>query len=206
MIYGFEQLHELLARPTTGFVTARNEQIQLSDDSRLFLTAWNHWRGDRLLPRRADMDITMIARLMPRVVLLEISGPERMIFRLAGGEVEQYLGQRLQGRDYVAMAESSRQERRARLMWHVVNQPCAAVNVYRASDPDGTSRLIQFCGAPVLADEPGAPVQLLAVASNLRRLGWGESGVPYDPNAAGLCLIDIGAGGPDLDPEMGLAS
>jgi hypothetical protein len=198
VIYGFEQLHDLLARPTTGIVTACNEQVQLSDDSRLFLTAWNRWRGERLLPRRADMDITMIARLMPRVVLLEIFNAERMVFRLAGGEVEQYLGQRLQGRDYVTMVEPDQQERRGRLMWHVVNQPCAAVNIYRASDPDGTSRLIQFCGAPILADEAGAPVQLLAVASNLRRLGWGEGGVPYEPSAAGLCLIDIGAGRPEV--------
>lgn len=198
MIYGFEELHDLLARPTTGFVTARNGQVQLSDDSRFFLAAWNRWRGERLLPQRADMDITMIARLMPRVVLLEIFSAERMIFRLAGGEVEQYLGQRLQGRDYVAMAEAGQQERRGRMMWHVVSQPCAGVNIYRASDPDGTSRLIQFCGAPIMPDEPGAPVQLLAVASNLRRLGWGEGGVPYEPSAAGLCLIDIGAGTPDV--------
>lgn len=201
MIYGFEQLHDMLARPMAKIVTARNEHVQLSDDSRQFLAAWNRWRGDRLLPRRADMDLTSIARLMPRVVLLEISGPERMTFRLAGGEVEQYLGRRLQGHDYLAMAAPDRQQRRATLMWRIVNQPCAAVNVYRASDPDGAPRLIQFCGAPILADEPGAPIQLLAVASNLRRLGWGEGNMPYEPNATGLCFIDIGAG----LPAIGLA-
>lgn len=198
MIYGFERLQDVLSRPTATIVTANNERVELSEDSRLFLAAWNRWRGGKMLPCRSDMDITTIARLMPRVVLLEISGPERMIFRLAGGEIEQYLGQRLQGRDYVAMAEPDHQARRARMMWRMMSQPCAAVNVYRFADPDGSRRLIQVCGAPILADEPGAPIQLLAVASNLRRLGWGEGSIPHDPSATGLCFIDIGAGLPQL--------
>lgn len=200
MIYSFERLQDVLSQPTAEIVTARNEHVQLSDDSRQFLTAWNRWRGDRLLPRRADMDITMIARLMPRVVLLEALDSQRVIFRLAGGEIEQYLGQRLQGRDYVTMGEPGQRSRRAELMWRIVSQPCAAVNVYRVADPDGSRRLIQFCGAPILPDEADAPIQLLAVASNLRRLGWGEGSMPYDPNAAGLCFIDIGAGLPAVSP------
>ncbi|WP_300302605.1 PAS domain-containing protein [Ferrovibrio sp.] len=197
-MYSVPDLKSLLSEPPAMAQLPGQADNRLSDDSRVFLACWNRWRGTRLLPRRADMDITSIARLMPRILLLEISGPDRMVFRLAGTEIEQHLGRRLQGHDYLAMVAPDRQPRRAMLMWRIVNQPCAAMNTYRITEPNGEQRQIQICGAPILADEPDAPIQWLAVVSNLRRLGWGEAGSAFDPSATRLHLIDIGAGLPQL--------
>src|SRR3546814_18920611 len=46
----------------------------LSADSRKLFEAWQGWRGDRLLPRRADMDLVSISRLMPRLAVIDEIG------------------------------------------------------------------------------------------------------------------------------------
>ena len=88
-----------------GKAPATDVEALMSGDSRHLLAAWKRWRGEHLLPHRRDMDLVSIARLMPRLVLLDVFSPQRMIFRLAGTEIESIAGMRLTGRDHILLAQ-----------------------------------------------------------------------------------------------------
>src|SRR3546814_19582298 len=99
----------------------------LSADSRKLFEAWQGWRGDRLLPRRADMDLVSISRLMPRLAVIDVKAPDNALFRLAGTEIEHHFGERLTGRSYIRMVPAERKQRRGEQLWLIDPQACAGV-------------------------------------------------------------------------------
>ncbi|MCW0236730.1 MAG: PAS domain-containing protein [Ferrovibrio sp.] len=188
--------------PEAGFEPARpsGAEALLSDDSRQLLTAWKTWRGERLLPHRRDMDLVSIARLMPKLVLLEAFGPQRMIFRLAGTEIETITGLRLMGRDHITLAAPEDRALRSRLLWGAASQPCGAVAFHSFPHPDsGRPHQIESFVLPVLPNDSTAPIQLIGVASRLPVLEIGSHlTLPLERAAATQHFIDIGAGIPAL--------
>lgn len=177
---------------------------KLSEDSRHFLAAWKSWRGNALLPRRRDMDLVSIARLMPKLALLEVFSPQRAVFRLAGSDIEALLGMRLTGRDCVALAKPDYRAMRGRLLWTAASQPCAIVGdhvLLGAAGPSspqaaGQSHRIESLTLPILPDDAEAPVQLLVVASHLPKLQGIGMAAPMAQISATQRFIDIGGGLP----------
>jgi hypothetical protein len=190
-----QSIEETFAPSKPGGVTAL-----LSDDSKQLLTAWKAWRGDRLLPHRRDMDLVSIARLMPKLVLLEIVSPERMVFRLAGTEIEAAVGIRLMGRDYIALAQPEHRSLRAKVLWAAAGQPCGVV-VFQTFPHPGTGRPHQSenFALPILPNDADAPIQLICVASRLPAL---EAGIrvplPLNRTETMHQFIDIGGGLPPV--------
>ena len=170
----------------------------LSDDSRHLLAAWKRWRGERLLPHRRDMDLVSIARLMPRLVLLEAFSPQRMIFRLAGTEIETVAGLRLMGRDHIAMAQPDQRAARSRLLWGAATQPCGALAFHPILHPDsGRPHQIETFVLPVLPDTAEAPMQLIGLAARLPVLEAGSHVTrPLEFAGATQHFLDLGGGIP----------
>ncbi|MEK9970467.1 MAG: PAS domain-containing protein [Ferrovibrio sp.] len=174
----------------------------LSDDSRKLLAAWKSWRGTRLLPHRRDMDLVSIARLMPRLAILEVFSPQRMIFRLAGTDIETFTGQRLSGRNHIALAEPDFRASRGEFLWAAATQPCGAVALHGFMHPEsGQPHQTESLALPILPDnahdDPRAPIQLICLASRLPMLETGQHvTATLERVAATRHFIDIGAGIP----------
>lgn len=188
---------------TTAQPAAPGENgIVLSPESRQLLAAWQHWRGDRLLPHRRDMNLVSITRLMPQLALIEIYGPDRAVFRLAGTELENQYGQPLTGRSYITMVPAERRRHRGELLWQIASRPCAAVQRSFFDWQSGRHHELEFLCLPILPDDPGRPVQVLAVGSRMPHRPWGIREHANDPvtaiNSRRIELIDIGAGLPRL--------
>jgi hypothetical protein len=49
-----------------------------------FAEQWRRWRGDRLLPRRAELDLSSIRRLLGSVMLFELHAEEVALVNVAG--------------------------------------------------------------------------------------------------------------------------
>lgn len=175
----------------------------LSDDSRHLLRAWKSWRGTgpqrtRLLPHRRDLDLVSIARLMPQLVLLEVFSPERIIFRLAGTEIETVAGLRLTGHDYIALAQPEQRAARSRLMWGAATQPCGLLAFHPFQHPDsGRMHQIETFVLPILPDDASAPMQLIGLAAHLPVLEAGSHVTrPLEFSGATQHFLDLGAGVP----------
>lgn len=170
----------------------------LSDDSRQFLAAWKQWRGNQLVPQRADMDLVSIARLMPKLALLDVFSPERAVFRLAGCDIENLVGMRLTGRDFVAMAAMEQRATRSRLVWQTATWPCGMLS-FHALPHTGAGRAhhIEIFALPIRPNAAEAPMQVLAVASRLPGQQQGRSTkLLLEQTGVTQHCIDIGAGIP----------
>lgn len=76
------------------------EFVQQLGDPRLveLYRYWQARRGPRFAPRRVDIDPTDIPRLLPHLLLVDISADGRPRFRLVGTEVERHFGCCMTGR------------------------------------------------------------------------------------------------------------
>ena len=178
------------------------DSIVLSPESRQLLAAWQDWRGDRLLPHRRDMNLVSISRLMPQLALIELYGPDRAVFRLAGTELEQLYGATLTGRSYITMVPPERRRRRGELLWQIATRPCAAVQRSFLDWQSGRHHELELLCLPILPDDPGRPVQVLGIGSRMPQRPWGIREHANDPvtaiNSRRIDLIDIGAGLPHI--------
>lgn len=172
-----------------------------SPESRKFLAAWQSWRGTQLLPRRQQVDLTSIARLMPQLAVLEVHGPDRATFRLAGTEIENQYGARLTGRSYIALTDPAKQQKRGELLWLHVKQPCAVIAHQELEFRSGRRCVVEIASAPVLPDSEDQPVRVFAVVSRFPRQPLrsdGERDMVVRNFGRNLRLIDIGAGIPGI--------
>lgn len=169
----------------------------MTADSQKFFAAWRSWRGDQILPRRAQVQLTSIARLMPQLVVLEVRGPDRATFRLAGDDVERAFGARLTGRSFIKMAEEAQQARRGELLWRQVSRPCAVIMQQEREYRSGRRETVEIASAPILPDLEDAPVQVFAVVSRVSRNVTAHDGDIVVRNfGRNLRFLDIGAGIP----------
>lgn len=168
----------------------------MSTDSRKLYEAWQGWRGDRLLPHRADMDLVSISRLMPRLAVIDVKAPDSALFRLAGTEIEQHFGERLTGRSYIRMVSPDRQQQRGELLWRIATQPCAVLQHVACDWQSGHHGVTEIFGVPVLPDRDGEPVQMLGVVSRLPPLVWDAKDHITAMRSVTLRFVDIGAGLP----------
>jgi hypothetical protein len=205
-------LHPQLSQPPApssgyGEAPATDAETLMSADSRHFLAAWKRWRSassDKtdLLPHRRDMDLVSIARLMPRLVLLDVFSPQRMIFRLAGTDIETFTGLRLTGRDHILMAHPEQRAARSRLLWGAATQPCGALAFHSITHPDsGRLHQIETFVLPILPDHAtgaaDAPIQLIGLAAGLPVLEAGSHVTrPLEYAGATQYFVDLGGGIP----------
>src|SRR5438874_31119 len=70
------------------------------------LSYWESIRGDRAMPRRGDIDPAEIPRLLPFVMLVDVSAdPLDFRFRLVGTEIDAITSTNLRGQRFSANAQ-----------------------------------------------------------------------------------------------------
>lgn len=88
---------------------------------------WNDVRGERLAPRRFEIEPARIPDLLPDTFILERVGAERFRFRLAGTRICEVFGSELRGSDLLDGWSSDDHDRIVAAMHTVTDQGAVAV-------------------------------------------------------------------------------
>jgi hypothetical protein len=165
----------------------------------VYAQAWLAWRGERVLPRRADLDLRAIRHLLPTVMLFEVPTPDMMLVRVAGTGLREHFGFELTGRNYIELAPPEQRATRRHRTWASIRTPCGSRLVREHKLTGGRVTLAEVVSLPFDGDGPDAPRLLLShVAPYANR---------YDPNvepavetfgiAGDFTFLDLGVGVPD---------
>lgn len=175
-------------------------QPPLAPESTHLLEQWSAWRGERLLPRRSDIDLASIKKYLSGVSLVEVRGPEQVIFKVAGGGFRDYLGFELTGRNYLDLVDPARRAEIALGVQLVIGKPCGIFYVTPHRFPSGAIVPVEVMSLPIEADRPGGPRLILSSNEPLIRRQEDVRVAQEQPLAhpTSYNFIDIGAGLPAL--------
>ena len=124
---------------------------------RQFLEVWRTWRGDRMLPTRAEALPESLGRLLGAISVLEAVAPDQVIIRLVASDLEDFTGRSRKGENWIEAAiPADRPLRRERIGWQV-DVPCGSFSQMMV---ESESRLIAgawFLMLPVAAQAGGPP-------------------------------------------------
>jgi len=173
--------------------------------NRDFVAAWLRWRGPRQVPRRGDLDLVSIRRLMPMLLLVEVITPDEMRVRVAGTRLRDYLGVEITGANYIELAPPEGRAIRRHRTWHMATQPCGSRLIYRHRFASGRVLPSEAVSLPLDTERADGPRLLLAhiapmQADNASPEPAASTQVDI---AASFSYLDIGHGVPsrDLPPE-----
>lgn len=171
--------------------------IVLSKGCQRIVQAWSAWRGDRLLPDKADMDLGELAEFMPWLGLLEVAGPDEARLRVAGSGLREVYGAEMTGRNLKDITAPEDWPRRSARYLAQVSRPCGTYYFRRDLLPDGKAVSYETVALPVQAG--GGERQMLCIIMPLQQ--WHALGQPAAPHLipmpTAFQYVDIGAGIPD---------
>jgi hypothetical protein len=176
---------------TPAFLSHIQEAVNLE-----FARMWLHWRGDRLLPSRADVDLNAIRRMLPLILLLEYHSPDEVRVRVAGSRLRDFLGFELTGANYIDLAPPERRHIRRYRSWEVVGRPCGSRLIYDHHLQSGRIVRSEVVSLPLDPDRTGGPRMTLAnIAPLTNRDDIFEAAANRDLTVAEeYTFLDIGAG------------
>ena len=176
-------------------------------EGKVLTAAWLKWRERDLLPHRRVMELKDIAKILPRVMLLEAVSRTEIIFRLAGTYSFETTGIDLTGMNYIDMAGPDAREARAERIWLMVQQPCGCRALLVFNTERKARVVAETIMLPVRADQDDRPMQFISViapidletqalirVSNVSIAGLKNLSNEFD-------FLDIGAGTPAHVPE-----
>jgi len=166
--------------------------------------AWMTWRGQRVLPRKADMELKDVAEFLPWISLMEVVNADLVRMRVAGTALRQIYGADITGRNIKDITAPGDWPERSRRYRSVVTQPCGTFYHRRDTLPDG--RIVSYEGIalPVDADATGQVRQMINIYSPLQEQYTLETqrGDRVLPMPTSFHFVDIGAGVPDGPAAM----
>ncbi len=166
---------------------------------RRLIDAWKPWRGENLVPRRADMRLEDITEILPWIAVADIISETEVTIRLAGTMIREVLGVELTGRNLLELTEPEHRAARGARSARLAAQPCGAIWIWNLAFADQHSRPAENLCLPMRPNADGRPMQMLNV--------FGMLSSEYPPQAinhyqqvapsAQHSFIDIGAGIPE---------
>jgi hypothetical protein len=93
---------------------------------------WNEVRGDRIAPRRFEIEPSRIAPILPDTFILERQGRRDYCFRLAGTRLCDHLGREFRGINLLDLWSGEDQEIIIRLLESVTQEGAVGVVVFEA--------------------------------------------------------------------------
>jgi len=159
---------------------------------------WHALRGDRLRPRRAEIDPAAMARHLPYVGMFEVLTPELTLCRLAGTAFRSSLGFELTGRNVVHLYAPDLHRAAGYRFQTIVTRPCAATVVLDLRFSSGLENPHEVLLLPLEPDGSGAPPLILVGMSPMEAVTWQNTAVlPQLQASSSFRFVDIGAGIPD---------
>jgi hypothetical protein len=170
--------------------------VPLKTDPCIHLLAyWDALRGDRLLPKRSEIDPAALVAILPYVSIVEVRDPDTMVYRLCGTALRDIMGIEATGLNMLDLAPPEGRRQRAYRNWVAATRPCATAYELSLTYPSGAIYAHEGVSLPVAPPEPGAPSLLLRAFAPIPGVIW------YNrremPRAAGeydFRFVDIGAG------------
>jgi len=171
---------------------------------RRFIEAWLQWRGDAMLPRRAQIDLNQIKVLLPFVTLLEHRSVDDVRYRVAGTMITHHLGAEPTGKNYADLTPPEQWPVRRYRLASMVGRPCGGA-LHHEHEHDLRRVVTAILTLPLAPDAADGPPLLLSVLAPLEQLP--------DSRATSLshkmrlperfAFVDIGAGVPDSTEPPG---
>ena len=161
-------------------------------------TAWAAWRGDKIMPARADMQLEDIVEILPWITIVDVISETELTFRLAGTMIREVMGIELTGRNLLEITEPEYQAARGAGIVQIAHKPCGVVWIWNIAFQNQDYRPAEILSLPVRSNKAGQPVQLLSVmgllgrSEMLRAMDHLQQLAPSELAS----FIDIGAGIP----------
>lgn len=96
-----------------------------------FIDAWMRWRGQKLLPRRADLELRDIVPNIASVVLAEVIGPDNIFVRVAGNDFSKSLDFELTGHNFKDRTAPEDWPARSRHYLNMAGRPCGGRMIFQ---------------------------------------------------------------------------
>jgi hypothetical protein len=123
---------------------------------------WNALRGDRPMPRRADVDPVAIPKLLPNIVMYTALPEGGYAIRLVGEEVARYAGRNATGEAAGAIMPPRAREILVEILDAVVADRSPKFRLGKAHwQPDKGHREFEACFLPLSADDEGSVAIIL---------------------------------------------
>ncbi len=166
---------------------------------REFLTIYEEFRGDKIAPTRADLDLRRLARMLPDITIMERSAPGSVIYRLMGTAVAERLGADLTGHNFLNYLDVTERNRIDLGVALVTQQPCGTFAIYQNAYASGLKVRAESIALPLDTGSGKPPFLNISLHSSQSMISFGQE---QDASVIGTqwldgVVIDLGWGIPD---------
>lgn len=134
-----------------------------------FFSVYDDARGDDLVPKRKDLDLRRLVRLLPDITILECEAPGVVTYRLMGTDVVERMGADLTGRNCLDFFKPEDRESNEKGFTIVIDVPCATFTLYDNHYTSG-----------VISKNESLMVPLIAEDGSMQILGYHSAQRPVD--------------------------
>ena len=71
--------------------------------SQILFDYWNLVRDGRIAPQRIEIDPSALSKILSQTMILEVADTNRMVFRIAGTGICEFLGSEMRGHDFLQL-------------------------------------------------------------------------------------------------------
>lgn len=169
----------------------------------VILDHWEALRGDRLRPRRSEIDPAALRPFLQNVGIFEVCAPTVTMCRLAGTAFHRTLGFELTGRNVVELYGPPLYRAAGYRFHAMATQPCAATFDLVLRFSSGAENPHEIMLLPLAPDQPEALPTLLVGIAPINAVEWQNTAVlPQLDASPNFRFVDVGAGiPPSLPPD-----
>jgi hypothetical protein len=143
--------------------------------SQLLYAYWNEVRGERVAPRRFDIEPSRITGLLPDTFILERVSRHEYLFRLAGTRLCEHFGREFRGSNFLTMFAQSDGEALERILESTCSEGAVGTATVEVEDRLGRHARLEMLLLPLVHSglEISRVLGSLAVAGTASWLGQG---------------------------------
>ena len=168
-----------------------------TEPCRFIADYWRTLRGDRLSPRRTEVDPAALARYLAHVGLFEVHSADLTVCRVAGTAFRLSLGFELTGKNVVHLYSADLHRAAGYRFSTIVTWPCAATVEISLRFSSGAEHPHEVLLLPLEPDGPGARPMILVGTAGIDAVAWQNAAIlPQLQASPTFRFIDIGAGIP----------
>ncbi len=133
--------------------------------SHILFSYWNDVRGDRLAPRRFEIEPSCIATILAETFILERVDSRTYAFRLAGTKICEQFGMEFRGRNFLDLTGASDRGALEQDLAAITDQGAAGVLEFEACDPSGRPVRFEALVLPLTHGRQGVTRYLGAISA-----------------------------------------
>jgi hypothetical protein len=161
------------------------------------LTAWLNWRRHDLVPKLSDVIAEDLGGAISGVSILEVHGPDQVVYRLFASLHADVIGRDLTGENLIDLTPVADRKIRMQRIFAMASHPCGGMPSMKLTRPSGIEVPIQVLILPVRPNIDGKPIRLYmaidVIGEKARKDGTSVTAIPITDE---IRPIDIGFGIP----------